>query len=434
MRVFRLQDALQFAVMQSCSAIIAAQVGTAKGAEKDAFTAEADKFCNLLMDSTFWSSLESLIEDLEPICYGTNINQKDSTCADQVLLSLVGMFLRMVDHAEPEVASGMTAHLERRWKDCDQPLFLLTLILNPFEQLSCFGPKAALNHFNCLDLLVLMYQQMNSRPDNQDMPAVRKAKEGRLSTAFLQYLSSTGPFTSFKGNEANFESLMGRDPIAVWVALRTPAITELVDFAITLLKIVVNQAGVERVFSDVKVKQTQRRNRLKLLKLDKMTKVGADIKSDHLERGLFTLRTAHNVHKSTAELLTVPRYRDLLDDQDDEDSTGGKTALVSMVAGWRTVMKRWIDDAQAAAEDTDSSNSDDDDTDISPGPAAKPSLAELFGGSKKKHTERLSQDEIDAEASLMVSLAEAEAIAEAEEDAWLDDGAVEIASDDEYNG
>ncbi|KAJ6552527.1 hypothetical protein B0H10DRAFT_1968382 [Mycena sp. CBHHK59/15] len=299
MRVFRLQDALQFAVMQSRSAIIAAQVGAAKGAEKDAFTAEADKFCNLLM-----------------------IQHSDLTRADQVLLSLVGMFLRMVDHPEPEVASGMTARLERRWKDCDQPLFLLTLILNPFEQLSCFSPKAALNHFNCLDLLVLLH----------------------------------------------------------------------------------------------------------------LSQVGADIKSDHLERGLVTLRTARNVHKSTAEWLTVPCYRDLLDDQDDEDSTGGKTALVSTVAGWRTVMKRWIDNAQAAAEDTDSFNLDDNDTDISPGPSAKPSLAELFCGSKKKHAERLSQDEIDAEASLMVLLAEAEAIAEAEEDAQLDDGAVEIASDDEYNG
>jgi hypothetical protein len=35
----------------------------------------------------------------------------------------------------------------------------------------------------------------------------------------------------------------------------------------------VNQAGCERVFSDLKVKQTQRRNRLKLEKLGKMTKV-----------------------------------------------------------------------------------------------------------------------------------------------------------------
>jgi hypothetical protein len=154
MRLFRLEESLVLGVMQSRGALIAAQVGRATEAEKDAFITEANTFCDLIMDSTFWSSLESLIEDIEPICYRTNINQKDSTRADQVLLSLAGMFLRMLDHPEPDVAAGMTKRLEKRWKDCDQPLFLLALILNPFEQLSCFGPKAAINHFNCLDLVV----------------------------------------------------------------------------------------------------------------------------------------------------------------------------------------------------------------------------------------------------------------------------------------
>lgn len=47
----------------------------------------------------------------------------------------------------------------------------------------------------------------------------------------------------------------------------------LAEFAIILLKVVVNQAGCERVFSDLKINQTQRRNRLGLAKLEKMTKV-----------------------------------------------------------------------------------------------------------------------------------------------------------------
>jgi hypothetical protein len=50
---------------------------------------------------------------------------------------------------------------------------------------------------------------------------------------------------------------------------------ELAAFAILLLKVVVNQAGCERVFSDLKVKQTDRRNRLGLAKLEKMTKVSS---------------------------------------------------------------------------------------------------------------------------------------------------------------
>ena len=47
----------------------------------------------------------------------------------------------------------------------------------------------------------------------------------------------------------------------------------LTNFADCILKIVVNQAGCERVFSDFKVKQTQQYNQLGLPKLKKMTKV-----------------------------------------------------------------------------------------------------------------------------------------------------------------
>ncbi|KAJ7724310.1 ribonuclease H-like domain-containing protein [Mycena maculata] len=419
MRLLRLQEALQWGVMGSRGAIIAAQVGAAKGAEKIAFAEEAERYCTLIQDPTFWSSLESLIEDIEPICYGTNINQKDSTRADQVLLSLVGMFL--------------------------------------------FGPDAGLNHFNCLDLLVSMYQHMKSRPDNKDTDTQRKAKEERLSAAFLKYLSGTGTFAAWKGSEDLFEKRMGRDPIAVWVALSTPEIAELANFAIMILKIVVNQAGCEQVFSDLKVKQTQRRNRLKLEKLDKMTKIGADLKTDHQERGLIKLRNPRQVHKSTDALLTVPRYRDLIQDQDIDDSDSGPS-VISTAAGWRGVMNQWISDARAEEEaeaeaakvkavkaaaalksgseaPVDSDSSDDETTApirCTPIPRwskwKKRTLTELFGGSQKKHAEQLSQEEIDAEAVLMKGLADAERHAEAEEDARLDDGAVEIPSEDEYVG
>ncbi|KAJ7667281.1 hypothetical protein B0H17DRAFT_1210361 [Mycena rosella] len=79
--------------------------------------------------------------DLEPICLGTNINHKDSTRLDQVLLTIAGI-LRFADHPEPEVKKAMLVRLEKRWNDCDQPAFLAALILNPFEKLSCFGLNA----------------------------------------------------------------------------------------------------------------------------------------------------------------------------------------------------------------------------------------------------------------------------------------------------
>jgi hypothetical protein len=61
--------------------------------------------------------------------------------------------------------------------------------------------------------------------------------------------------------------------VAFWTGFLATDVSDLAQFALTLLKIVVNQAGCERVFSDLKIKQTHRRARLGLQKLDKMTKV-----------------------------------------------------------------------------------------------------------------------------------------------------------------
>jgi len=53
-----------------------------------------------------------------------------------------------------------------------------------------------------------------------------------------------------------------------------PSAHELADFAILLLSMSVNQAGLERSFSDLKIKHTRLRNRMKLPRLEKMAKVG----------------------------------------------------------------------------------------------------------------------------------------------------------------
>jgi hypothetical protein len=50
----------------------------------------------------------------------------------------------------------MLVRLEKRWKDCDQPVFLAALILNPFEMMTCFGPNANLNQIKCLNMVVLV--------------------------------------------------------------------------------------------------------------------------------------------------------------------------------------------------------------------------------------------------------------------------------------
>jgi hypothetical protein len=136
------------------------------------------------------------------------------------------------------------------------------------------------------------------------------------------------------------------------------------------------------------------------------------------------------------KLLAVPRYRDLLDDQENEDESERGRALVLLSAGWRTEMAKWISDVRVAEDAEHSDDDSDDDTPVAgsstastsrlPRPKSrkwvKTTLAVLFGGASKP-VRKFTDDDIDQEAALMEALAE--------EDARPDDGAVEC-SDDEY--
>ncbi|KAJ7092992.1 ribonuclease H-like domain-containing protein [Mycena belliarum] len=429
-RLFSLRPALQLGVLQKRAAIIAAEVGAATSTEATRLEEEAIKFCTLIEDASFWSGLETVLGDLEPICLGTNINQKDSTRLDQVLLTLAGIFLRFADHPEKEVQDKMVSRLEKRWKDCDQPIFLLALVLNPFEKLSCFGPRANLNHLKCRNLLISVYRRINSRPDNQDTAEEKNAKEAAVSKAFMQYLSGTGDFGDFDAEEWE-EINKNVNPIQVWEALGGSCeLTELAEFAVIILTMVANQAAVERSFSRTKIEQSDHRNRLGVGKLDKRVKVHAQIRSEQLRKP----REGRKNHKSLATLLDVPRYRDLLDDQGHEDSAERGRALVSSETGWRTQMAKWIGEAREA-ERTEVQDLEEDvaeDVEDAPRIAKRlpiwqpTTLKVLFGGAAKPRTRKASVQVMEEEEILM------EALAEQAEDDIPDDGGIEIHSDDEY--
>ncbi|KAJ6484889.1 ribonuclease H-like domain-containing protein [Mycena sanguinolenta] len=400
-RLLVLREYLQFAVLQSRGAIIAAQVGAAKSTEAERLKEEATHYCELISDTGFWSGLNTVVEDIEPICYETNINQKDSTRADQVLLTLAGLYLHYVDHPEPEVSTSLVARLEKRWKACDQPLFLVALILNPFEGLSCFGPRAKFDHFKATSIVTALYRRIMGYPGNKDSPEQRSAKERSVSHSMLEYLSSTGGFQNWEDARNDFEVDFGKDPIMVWTALKWST-RELALFAILILKVVIKAA----------------------------------INADNIAQGVKPAhREKRKNHKSVEKLLAVPRYRDLLEEHDDDDESRRGSGLVSSAIGWRVEMAKWIAEVRAADEEDEATESDDETTPASSSSTArfpdpkvrkwtKMTLAELFGGAPKP-VRKFTQADIDVEAELM------EALANAEEDERPDDGAIEC-SDDEY--
>jgi hypothetical protein len=164
-------------------------------------------------------------------------------------------------------------------------------------------------------------------------------------------------------------------------------------------------------------------------------KVGEQIAKDHDATSKHpSTRKRHN-HQANNTLLTVPRYADLLADRNNEDETERGRALVSSQDSWRSEMARWIGEARAA-EEAENDDIDDSDDEIFPLRLSaglprltkwpKMTLARLFKG--RPPPPRPTQAEIDAE----VEADAREAIADAEEDDVLDDGAIEIDDDEEY--
>ncbi|KAG6886678.1 hypothetical protein C0995_005959 [Termitomyces sp. Mi166 len=169
-------------------------------------------------------------------------------------------------HMMKAVADGMMKRIEKRWKALDQPIFMLALILNPFKGVSCFSPKAGVSPFTLHTILMETYRCVCSQPpkitwtdvEEERYHEIKLRKEKEVSEAFFSYLSRCGPFEDLKKNKKTFLQINGNNPLAMWTAfLPMVSVAELADFAILLLSISVNQAGLEHNFSDLKIKKPQ---------------------------------------------------------------------------------------------------------------------------------------------------------------------------------
>jgi hypothetical protein len=287
----------------------------------------------------FWNGLEQVVGDIEVICFATNLNQKDSTRADQVLLSLASMFLRFFEHPEEEVKKAMTQRIEKWWNDCDQLLFILALVLNPWEQLLCFGEGTNLDHFLLMDFAVQvcapsnyfplfhhilqMYRHLALRPGSNSSVE----HERKVDKAMGDYLSGTGCFSAWddcvkRGEVLSMDEVcppllfrflqcpscispQTRDPIAFWKGYLKTDTKVLAELAGTIFSIVVNQAGVEHVFSFVKEHTKDRCNRLSLGKTEKALKASALVEQFYIDSLSFrlTCRFVQSIAKQACSRL-----------------------------------------------------------------------------------------------------------------------------------
>ena len=122
------------AVILSHNEIISAQVRGKKNKKAiEKLTNDANNKCDLIKSTEFWTILKTIIDDIKPICYETNVNQSDSTYPDQVLLMFVGVYLHFDHHPNWDLATRMKKCIEKWWNALDQSMFVFALILNLYQ-------------------------------------------------------------------------------------------------------------------------------------------------------------------------------------------------------------------------------------------------------------------------------------------------------------
>ncbi|KAJ7151980.1 ribonuclease H-like domain-containing protein [Mycena filopes] len=420
LRFDSLKASIRHAILNKRDEIIQAHVGAETNRRKrDEMRDVALGHCATLEPNAWWDELEKIIPDLEHICYLTNIAQSDHVRPDQSLLALAGLFLHFGGFsARPSVedravGKQMCARIEKRFKELDQAVFILALVLNPFQKLTRFGDKANIDPFVLSTELISLYKRVKSRPPSSPRTPeqqtlyeqVQKKSMQSLSAAFMQYLSGTGPFATWENPDIQntYIELNSNNPIPFWEMFRPNAlVAELANFSLMLLYLVVNQAGLERSFSDFSNKKNKKRNRLGLVKMGQQAKVTRHLRDLQYEEGLAEKRDGRKNHaeEQVKLLLAVPRYAEaLLSDTDDSDAEGTEkvSVIVKSKAAWRKQMGKW--QAELRAEDEEDvvgpgDKSDDEDDDELPATVAAPpaprarrprswlpiSLANLFGG------------------------------------------------------
>ncbi|KAJ7237414.1 hypothetical protein C8J57DRAFT_1529466 [Mycena rebaudengoi] len=336
-RLLRLKAPLRQAAILRRTDIIDSQVSAEKNKKKcKKMEDKANGVCDLLDDPTFWKDLQVVSDDIEPICYITNINLGEKTRANQVLL-------------------GFAGRIEKRWAAMDQDFFVMALVLNPYERTSRFGDQAGVSVFAMRASFMTLYCHIKSRPVagplTVEQDAQKKANEAAVSQAFPKYIGGVGVFANFESNHEEFEKPHGDDPILVL------------------------------------------RNRLSFQKTGKMSKVGSSIRSEHVEAGFIDPRQKRKNHDESrvASLIAVPQYADLLENEESDDEAEERTSsrLVNSQGAWRKLYTSWVVAARlaeiAAEEDGEPAAISEPSA-----PSARPSnwlpcpLSRLFGGNITK--------------------------------------------------
>lgn len=183
-----------------------------------------------------------------------------------VILNFSNIYIGFRDDAGDN-ATFLVNCIEKRWRDCEQPLFVLALFLHPqyrdfFNRLNEVAGMTTIS--GIAEITIFYYQRFIST----DIVGIRQEVMGWHSTD--SFYNNIKP-SEFQGPSA---------AIDFWkfIVTATKGNARLGKLALIILSVVINTATCERLFSELALILTAKRNRLDPAKATKMSVVRAAVR------------------------------------------------------------------------------------------------------------------------------------------------------------
>ncbi|PKK55869.1 hypothetical protein RhiirC2_801296, partial [Rhizophagus irregularis] len=216
----------------------------------------------IIDSSIFWDHITLINNILEPYCKLLNVLQCDKARLFQVVHSMNYLVRFWLNYSDDTLATRIISRLEKRWKDWEQPLLLLSYLLHPEYRMNQFNNATSINYSEFGKWLMYYYRAWSGK---EPKCILREFDDFRLA----KY-----PFDLESYRQFN-------DDIWRYWCYVSVSTNELGLVACRIFGICVNAASVERLWSCMGFLQTKRRNRLMSSKALQMSKLRADITYGH---------------------------------------------------------------------------------------------------------------------------------------------------------
>ncbi|KAI5998190.1 hypothetical protein EDD15DRAFT_2162292, partial [Pisolithus albus] len=229
---------------------------------------------------------------LEPLAFASTITQMAHFRVDQSLLLMGFLYVEYSKLLEADSENQLFAameceeliqtvldSLEKRWKNCDQDVYIAAVVLNPIYKIAPFAKIPQLNLAGIFALICKLWTRFfGSSPPHE------------LFMELQDYLGNKGTYTNFAPWVENVQREAEKkhpDPLAMYEGMQYGGgeKTPLQRVAFRLFAICANSVSCERLFSMFGLTLTRLRSRLRSEAMTSLAELRLHLRDEHARSG-----------------------------------------------------------------------------------------------------------------------------------------------------